>query len=223
MCNHEQTGAVAPSENGRLPPVLAHQLASARNYSHEQSAEKWTEAARNGILTVLGSIGAPRAIGLLVGLAEEANTAGVGTGLASGIVGEAGEARPGAAGIGAVGVEAGAEVLATAETPVPAGTPVPAENTPTVPQNALDTLDHVDRTGTAPQGYKGGAPFLNDGRGGGQIIPAADAQGNPMTYQEWDVNPTVPGVNRGAQRLVIGSDGSAYYTDDHYKTFTRIR
>ena len=27
VCNHEQTGAVAPSENGRLPPVLAHQLA----------------------------------------------------------------------------------------------------------------------------------------------------------------------------------------------------
>src|SRR5208337_4572253 len=31
--NHEQTGAVAPSENGRLPPVLAHQLASARGDS----------------------------------------------------------------------------------------------------------------------------------------------------------------------------------------------
>ncbi|MGO9868230.1 MAG: ribonuclease domain-containing protein [Rhodomicrobium sp.] len=44
-----------------------------------------------------------------------------------------------------------------------------------------------------------------------------------MTYQEWDVNPRVPGVNRGAQRLVTGSDGSAYYTDDHYKTFTQIR
>ncbi len=29
VCNHEQTGTVAPSENGRLPPVLAHQLASA--------------------------------------------------------------------------------------------------------------------------------------------------------------------------------------------------
>ena len=28
--NHEQTGAVAPSENGRLPPVLAHQLARAQ-------------------------------------------------------------------------------------------------------------------------------------------------------------------------------------------------
>ena len=30
VCNHEPTGAVAPSENGRLQPVLAHQLASAR-------------------------------------------------------------------------------------------------------------------------------------------------------------------------------------------------
>src|SRR5208337_1978843 len=30
--NHEQTGALAPSENGRLPPVLAHQLASAQAF-----------------------------------------------------------------------------------------------------------------------------------------------------------------------------------------------
>jgi hypothetical protein len=56
------------------------------SYSHEQSAEKWTETAGNGILTVPGAIGAPRAIGSLVGLAEEANAAGVGTGLASGIL-----------------------------------------------------------------------------------------------------------------------------------------
>ena len=32
VCNHGQTGVVAPSENGRLPLVLAHQLASARNF-----------------------------------------------------------------------------------------------------------------------------------------------------------------------------------------------
>ena len=32
VCNHEQTGAVAPSENGRRPPALAHQLASAREF-----------------------------------------------------------------------------------------------------------------------------------------------------------------------------------------------
>ena len=30
VCNPGQTGVVAPSENGRLPPVLAHQLASAK-------------------------------------------------------------------------------------------------------------------------------------------------------------------------------------------------
>src|SRR5208282_3859483 len=28
--NHEQTGTLAPSENGRLPPVVAHQLAIAQ-------------------------------------------------------------------------------------------------------------------------------------------------------------------------------------------------
>ena len=53
-----------------------------------------------------------------------------------------------------------------------------SRESPTGPQNALDTLDHVDRTGTAPQGYQGSAPFLNDGRGGGQILSATDAQGN---------------------------------------------
>ncbi len=31
--NHEQTGTAAPSENGRLPPVLAHQLASVHGNS----------------------------------------------------------------------------------------------------------------------------------------------------------------------------------------------
>ena len=30
--NHEQTGTLAPSENARLPPVLAHQLASAQDF-----------------------------------------------------------------------------------------------------------------------------------------------------------------------------------------------
>lgn len=30
------------------------------------------------------------------------------------------------------------------------------------------------------------------------------------------------GVNRGPQRIVKGSDGSAYWTDDHYTAFTWI-
>ena len=29
-------------------------------------------------------------------------------------------------------------------------------------------------------------------------------------------------ADRGGERLVLGSDGSAYYTSDHYKSFTNM-
>ncbi|WP_308736956.1 ribonuclease domain-containing protein [Mycobacterium persicum] len=54
-------------------------------------------------------------------------------------------------------------------------------------------------------------------------LPTTDASGKPITYQEWDVNPKVPGEDRGDERIVTGSDGSAWYTTDHYATFRRIR
>lgn len=63
---------------------------------------------------------------------------------------------------------------------------------------------------------------MNDGRGGGQVLPQVDGAGTPITYQEWDVNPAGPG-GRDAVRIVTGNDGSAWYTEDHYGTFTRIR
>jgi guanyl-specific ribonuclease Sa len=88
---------------------------------------------------------------------------------------------------------------------------------------ALKTLDVIDRTGAAPQGFQGGRQFQNDGRSGGQVLPRTDANGNSITYREWDVNARQPGVPRGAERIVTGSDGSAYYTDNHYTTFTKIR
>jgi len=92
-----------------------------------------------------------------------------------------------------------------------------------VPQNANDVLDYVNATGEAPDGYQGGGIFQNDGRAGTQVLPTTDASGNPITYTEYDVNPYSPGVNRGTDRLVTGSDGSAYYTGDHYETFTQIQ
>jgi len=92
-----------------------------------------------------------------------------------------------------------------------------------VGSNVQKTLNEVDSTGKAPAGQQGGRDFMNDGRGGGQQLPKTDASGNPIKYQEWDVNAKQPGVNRGAERLVTGSDGSAYYTADHYQTFTKIR
>jgi guanyl-specific ribonuclease Sa len=77
----------------------------------------------------------------------------------------------------------------------------------------------VDEHGDALPGYEGGRTFLNIER----RLPQADAQGRRVKYREWDVNPLRPGVNRGAERLVTGSDGSAYYTDDHYDSFRKIR
>jgi guanyl-specific ribonuclease Sa len=92
-----------------------------------------------------------------------------------------------------------------------------------VPQKSLDTLEFIDNMGHAPSGFKGGGAWANDGRGGTQQLPVLDSKMNPITYQEWDVNPLQAGVNRGPERLITGSDGSAYFTGDHYSTFTNLR
>jgi guanyl-specific ribonuclease Sa len=81
----------------------------------------------------------------------------------------------------------------------------------------------VEATGKAPPGYVGGRQFMNDGRGGTTALPRAGSDGRLVVYHEYDVNPYVRGVDRGPQRLVVGQDGSAYYTGDHYRTWTRLR
>ena len=87
-----------------------------------------------------------------------------------------------------------------------------------IPKEATKTLEYIDQKGCAPQGYKGGATFLNDGRNGGQVLPYEG-----MPYKEYDIYPYVKGSPRGLERLVIGSDQSAWFTFDHYKTFINIR
>ena len=54
-------------------------------------------------------------------------------------------------------------------------------------------------------------------------IPSFDKDNNHITYKEFDVNNTPPNLKRDAERFVRGSDGSVYYTDDHYKTFKKIK
>src|SRR5581483_2407535 len=100
-----------------------------------------------------------------------------------------------------------------------AAKPTAAAPSKGVPEKALTVLRHVDERGEAPPGYEGGRTFLNLEK----QLPQTDAQGRKIKYREWDVNPLRPGVNRGGERLVTGSDGSAYYTGDHYKTFKTIR
>ena len=54
-------------------------------------------------------------------------------------------------------------------------------------------------------------------------LPRTTGDGTPITYREHDVNDKNPGSTRDAQRFVTGSDGSVYYTDDHYSTFTKLK
>jgi ribonuclease T1 len=92
-----------------------------------------------------------------------------------------------------------------------------------VPRQVAEVLKYIDRNDQAPDGYEGGRQFLNLARDGEQALPRTDSQGAAIQYREWDVHRKVPGKNRGAERLVTGSDHSAYYTPDHYQTFIRIR
>ncbi|WP_040794659.1 ribonuclease domain-containing protein [Nocardia higoensis] len=92
-----------------------------------------------------------------------------------------------------------------------------------VPDRAYDTLAEIDAgrwpdSANAP-GTKGGDRFMNRDKD----LPLTDSAGNQITYQEWDVNPKQRNRSRDAERIVTGSDGSAWYTGDHYETFTRMR
>jgi RHS repeat-associated protein len=90
-------------------------------------------------------------------------------------------------------------------------------------EKAKTVIDHAKKyNGAAQPGYRGGGVFQNDGRGGGEILPRVDNSGNKITYKEYDINPYTRGVNRGVERVVIGSDGRSYFTNDHYRTFSEV-
>ena len=68
------------------------------------------------------------------------------------------------------------------------------------------------------QTYVGGEIYQNRDR----TLPQVDEKDNTITYKEYDVNPYQPGVNRGSERLIIGSNGKQWYTNDHYRTFVNF-
>lgn len=92
-----------------------------------------------------------------------------------------------------------------------------------IPDRAYQTLIEIDAgrwpdSANAP-GTHGGENYMNRNR----QLPVKDSSGKNISYQEWDVNPKRRGQDRGAERIVTGSDGTAWYTADHYDTFTRMR
>ncbi|WP_132992364.1 ribonuclease domain-containing protein [Gordonia zhaorongruii] len=92
-----------------------------------------------------------------------------------------------------------------------------------LPARVARTLSYIDsndwpEAANAP-GTRGGDTFRNNER----RLPQHGSDGTKVRYREWDVNPKQDGRGRDAERIVTGDDGSAYYTLDHYESFTRIR
>ena len=82
-----------------------------------------------------------------------------------------------------------------------------------LPPEVGDTLGLIDRGGPFPYA-RDGIPFGN--REG--LLPPEP----PGYCREYTV-PTPGAAGRGAQRIVTGAGGEAYYTGDHYASFHRIR
>lgn len=102
---------------------------------------------------------------------------------------------------------------------------LPLNELPSEVQTAFKKYDQVNWAGT----YKGSAPgthaggyFNNANKDGSIPLPSLDANGNSISYHEFDVNNKIVGNYRDKARFVRGSDGRTYITFDHYDTFVRI-
>jgi len=94
-----------------------------------------------------------------------------------------------------------------------AGTAIAVVAASELPPEARQTLKLVREGGPFPYA-RDGAVFGNFER----LLPRSD-QGY---YREYTV--ATPGLkHRGARRIVAGDGGERYYTDDHYRSFRRIR
>lgn len=67
-------------------------------------------------------------------------------------------------------------------------------------------------------GTKAGKKYRNSDN----QLPSVDYNGRNIEYYEFDVNDKLPNTNRDSERFVYGSDGSVFYTSDHYQTFTEV-
>ena len=88
-----------------------------------------------------------------------------------------------------------------------------------IPQKVYAVLAYVRGNNRAMAGYVGSRRFGNFEN----HLPRSGTDGKSIQYQEWDVNPKIRGRNRGAERLVTGSDGRAWFTNDHYNTFSEVK
>jgi guanyl-specific ribonuclease Sa len=92
-------------------------------------------------------------------------------------------------------------------------TQIPVISVEKLPPEAKKTLDLIKKGGPFPYD-RDGIVFRNREK----ILPIA-----PIGYYREYTVPT-PGIrNRGARRIVTGQKREAYYTQDHYQSFYRIK
>jgi ribonuclease T1 len=90
---------------------------------------------------------------------------------------------------------------------------VPEVEAAKLPQEVRETLALIRSGGPFPY-HKDGTVFGNREA----LLPKRERG----YYREFTVS--TPGArDRGARRVVAGRGGEYYYTDDHYRTFRRIR
>jgi ribonuclease T1 len=96
--------------------------------------------------------------------------------------------------------------------------PVQACSENNIPRAAYMALLYYDLYKQAPPSFNGIKKFYGDR----SPLPKQDQAGNPIAYIESDIYPVIPKINRGAQRIVVGENGTAYYTPNHYQSFVEI-
>ncbi len=109
--------------------------------------------------------------------------------------------------------DAGATIqrITRAEIPVMQGDP-PYKDGLTLAVIIAEAVNLKPYNGLQVGQISGGGVFTNSEG----YYPQQDDQGNPVTYQEYDIQ-RYKGRNRGPERIIVGSDGSTYYTSNHYR------
>lgn len=100
---------------------------------------------------------------------------------------------------------------------------VDKESLPENVQDAYDAYEDIDWDGEIYTDSDSKANANTEYKNRDGKLPQKDSNGNNITYKEYDVNDCKVGNNRDAERFVKGSDGSIYYTNDHYGTFVRVK
>ena len=106
-----------------------------------------------------------------------------------------------------------------------------------IPSQVKDGATHIWKEGDIPRDgewRKLEKPKLynNEPENGssGNILPTKDVNGNGITYTEYNAIPRAKHIQENGKaiapqtkhRIIVGSNGSIYYSPDHYHTFIRL-